>query len=241
LVLVVGVIVWLVVRSPPPDAESASKAARESSIAVARHAPNPMSYVTARTDTQNAANVSELITAYGVWASRSDTLAARKAIVKTLLGHANIHVGVEALLTAVDSDSTPRDQDPMWGELVSRLGNLWDAVTFRYGRDLVQIEARPKPRDLVLESLTTIRPDRLADDQKPLLASDFIDMYASLKPDQKPAVDRAMAALAGKDIVEIMAGRGLAEGSQQLQLVVERQRQLDHIRRHPVREAPAEE
>jgi len=240
-VLVVGVIVWLAVRSPRSNGDSAPDEARQSSVAVARRTPDPMSYVTARADTQNAANVSELVAAYSVWASRSDALAARKAIVKALLGHANIHVGVEALLAAVDADPTPRDKDPMWGELVSGLGNLWDAVSFRYGRDLVQIESRPKAKDLVLESLTTIVPQRLADDQKPLLASDFIDLYASLKPDQKPAVDRAMAALAGKDIVEIMAGRGLAEGSQQLELVVERQRHLDQIRRHPVREAPAEE
>jgi malate/lactate dehydrogenase len=74
-----------------------------------------------------------------------------------------------------------------------------------------------------------------------LLASDLIDLYPNLSADQRPTVDRGLAALAGSDVVEIMAGRGLSEGSANLHLTRERARVLDDIRRHPVPEAPAEE
>lgn len=240
LAVVAAGVVWWAVRPPPPGPDTGRKAT-ETAAAAARGTMDPASYVTARADTQNSANLNELIVAYGVWASRSDATEARKSIVKALLSHGNLQVGLEALLTAVESDQTPREKDPMWPELVAKVGSVWDAVTFRYGRDLAQLESRPKPKDLVIESLAAVRPERLADDQKPLLASDFIDMYATLKQDQKPAVDRAMAALAGKDVVEIMAGRGLTEGSKQLELVVERDRTLEAIRNTRVRERPAEE
>jgi hypothetical protein len=200
-----------------------------------------MHYVATRADVTNANNVTELIAAYGAWARRGDALEARKAIVKALLSHDNLHVGLQALLAAVERDQTPRSNDPMWSALVTGVGRLWDAVSLRYGRDLVHLESRPKPRDLIIESLAEVRPEKLAEDQKPLLASELIDLYPNLQSDQKPPVDRALAALAGRDVVEILAGRGLAEGSQELELVAERDRALEQIRRAKIREAPAVE
>jgi hypothetical protein len=207
--------------------------------AAARAAPHPMRYVRARSDAESSANLEELIAAYDAWVSRADALEARRAIIKTLLGHPSLQVRLEALLRAVDADQTPREADPLWRDLVRAVAAGWDADNFKYGRDLVQIETRPKPRDLVLESLAALQVERLAPAQRPLLASDFIDLYASLKPDQKPAVDRALHALAGSDVVEILAGRGLREGGQ-LEVAAQRQRALDEARRHPVQEAPAE-
>jgi hypothetical protein len=217
-----------------------AETARSRGTAAARAAPDPMNYVRLRSDPQSSANLEELITAYDAWASRADALAARRAIIKTLLGHPSLPVRLEALLRAVEGDQTPREADPLWRELVREVAAQWDADTFKYGRDLVQIETRPKPKDLLLESLAALAPEKLAPAQKPLLASDFIDVYRSLKPDQKPAVDRALHALAGSDVVEILAGRGLGEGSH-LDVAAQRQRALDEIRRHPVAEAPAEE
>jgi hypothetical protein len=213
--------------------------ARGGRAAGARAAPDPMAYVRARSDASSSANLEELIAAYDAWVSRADALEARRTIVKTLLGHPNLQVRLEALLRAVEGDQTPREADPLWRDLVREVAAGWDAETFKYGRDLVQIETRPKPKDLVLESLAALQIDRLAPDQRPLLASDFIDLYATLKPDQKPAVDRALHGLAGSDVVEILAGRGLREGSH-LDVAVQRQRALDEAKRHPVQEAPPE-
>jgi hypothetical protein len=72
------------------------------------------------------------------------------------------------------------------------------------------------------------------------LAGDLIDLYPTLAPDQKPAVSKALQGLAGTDVVEILAGRGLGEG-QPLRAAVEKQQVLEQIRRNPVKERPPEE
>jgi hypothetical protein len=236
LVVGAGVVVWRLTRAPGPAVRAPSRTAG----AGARQAPDPMGYVLRRSDPRSAGNLEDLIQAYALWVSRADALEARRAIVRTLLGHPSLQVRLEALLRAVEADQTPKEQDPLWRDLVREVAALWDAESFRYGRDLVQIETRPKPKDLVLESLAAVDPNRLARDQRPLLASDFIDMYASLKPDQKPAVNQALHALAGNDVVEILAGRGLGEGSH-LDVAVQRRRALEEVKRHPVKEAPPEE
>jgi hypothetical protein len=207
----------------------------------ARRALDPMLYVRARSDINDSRNLSELVDAYSIWAPRPDALAARKAIVSTLLGHSSLPAGLEALLTAVDADKTARERDPLWRDLVRSVGDKWNSENFKHGRDLAQIETRQKPKDLVLESLAHLRPERLLASQKTDLASDFIDMFPSLKPDQKPAVNKALHDLAGNDVVEILAGRGITEDANYLHVVRERQRVLDEVKRNPVQEAPAEE
>jgi hypothetical protein len=226
-------------RPAPAPPQSAS--GNHSAMAVTRATADPMGFVALRKNVDNGDNVNDLIQAYGAWASRSDARDARVAIIDALLAHPHLSVGIAALLTAVELDPTARNNDPLWRDLVLKLAATWNALTLTHGRDLAQLETRPKARDLVIESLAETRPEKLADNQRPLLASDLIDLYPGLRPEQKPIVDRGLAALAGSDVVEIMAGRGLAEGSAQLHLARERARVLDDIRQHPVKEAPAEE
>jgi hypothetical protein len=173
--------------------------------------------------------VSELVAVYGKLAEVPATLEARRLIVKSLLEHPNITVGLQAVLAAVAADTTPKQQDPMWPHLVQGVASLWDAMTVAHGRDLVMLETRPKPRNLLLESLAQVAPQKLSDVQKAALVSDLIDLYPTLTPEEKPAVDRALAALGGPDLVEILAGRGLAEGSP-LKAAVEEQQALEATR-----------
>ncbi len=230
-------VLWFSLReSGPPDAARASADSAER----ARRAVDPVDYVALRTDVSNGRNLDDLVQAYGVWVSRPDAQTARRNIILALLDHRDRLAGLQALLIAVDRDPTPRTKDPLWPDLVRQVGKLWDAVTLQHVRDQVLIESRPRPKDLLLESLTEIPPDRLADEQRPLLAADLIDLYPSLAPDQKPAVSKALQALAGTDVVEILAGRGLGEG-QPLQAAVEKKQALEQIRRNPVKERPAEE
>ena len=226
--------------APLPRAEQARRG-HQSAAAVAQAAADPMDFVSERRNVESSTNVNDLIQAYGTWVSRPEARDARLAIVDTLLAHPHLSIGIAALLNAVELDTTPRDKDPLWRDLVRKLSASWNALTLSHGRDLAMLEERPKARNLVIESLAETRPETLSDDQRPLLASDLIDLYPNLSPDQRPTVDRGLAALAGSDVVEIMAGRGLSEGSAHLHLTRERARVLDDIRRHPVREAPAEE
>jgi len=230
-------VLWFNLRgSEPPDAARASADSAER----ARRAVDPVAYVALRTDVSNGRNLDDLVQAYGVWVSRPDAQTARRNIILALLDHRDRLAGLQALLIAVDRDPTPRTKDPLWPDLVRQVGKLWDAVTLQHGRDQVLIESRPRPKDLLLESLTEIPPDRLADEQRPLLAADLIDLYPSLTPDQKPAVSKALQALAGTDVVEILAGRALGEG-QPLQAAAEKKQVVEQIRRNPVKERPAEE
>jgi len=174
--------------------------------------------------------VSELVSTYAKLAAVPEAQEARALVVSSLLAHPNVTVGLQAVLAAVAADATPRQQDPMWPHLVKGVASVWDAVTIKHGRDLVMLETRPKPRDLLVESLAQVGPARLTDEQRAALVADLIDLYPTLRPEQKPAVDRALAGLGSTDLVEILGGRGLGEGSQ-LKAAVEERKALEATRR----------
>ena len=214
--------VWLFARGPAPQLDAARKQAAQAAaarnvvaeaLARLRLEPDPMAYVQARAGKEDTTALAELINAYAAWASRADALEARRAIVKQLVGNGNMKIGVEAMLKAVALDTTPRKQDPMWRDLVEGVGGLWDAVTVSWGRDLVHIETNPKTKDLLMESLANVTPQKIGPEQQNLLVADLIDLYPSATPDQKPALDKALTAMAGPDIVEILGRRGINEGS----------------------------
>jgi hypothetical protein len=221
---IAGGLVWLVRPSVPAPAPvgrgfPASPAPR------ATPAADPMNRVSRLVGREDPAAVSELIELYGKLASTPGSTETRKLAFHTLLALPNPLVGLEAGLAAAAADPAPRQQDPMWAFLVKEVAALWDAVTIEHGRDLVLIEQRPKPRDILLESLAEVSPGKLSDSQRAALAADFIDLYPQLKPEQKPAVDRALAALGGSDLIEILARRGLGEVSHLKAAVEERRAQ----------------
>jgi hypothetical protein len=201
------------------------RAAAESPARAAAATEDPMTQVSRLAGRQDPAAVSALIDLYGELASRPNALEARKLAFRTLLAYPNMLIGLQAALTAIASDQTPRQRDPMWPDLVQGIAALWDSVTIQHGRDLVMLEERPKPRDVLLESLAEVPPGKLSDSQRATLAADLIDLYPGIKPEQKPAIDRALAALGGSDLVEILARRGLAEESHLRAAVEERRAQ----------------
>jgi hypothetical protein len=99
---------------------------------------------------------------------------------------------------------------------VKEVSGLWNAMTIAWGRDLVHTETSAKTRDLLLESLANVSPANLGPDQQAMLVNDLIDLYPDATADQKPALDKALATMAGNDVVEIMHGRGINQGSQPL-------------------------
>jgi hypothetical protein len=188
-------------------------------------AGDPLARVSALAGREDPAAVSELIDLYGKLASVPSALEARKLAFRTLLAQPNVVVALQAAMAAIASDPTPRQQDPLWPFLVQGVAALWDAVTIEHGRDLVMIEQRPKPHDVLLESLAEVPPGKLSDSQRAALAADLIDLYPRLAPEQRPAVDRALAALGGSDLIEILARRGLGESSHLQAAIQERRAQ----------------
>jgi hypothetical protein len=122
-------------------------------------------------------------------------------------------MGMEALLKAVALDTTPRRQDPLWPDLVGGVAGMWNAVTIAWGRDVVHTESNPKTKDLLMESLAGVDPKKIGPEQQTLLVADLIDLYPYAAPDQKPALEKALAAMAGQDVVEILGRRGINQGS----------------------------
>jgi len=240
-----AVLGWRLTRGPVSvsenEADGEGGAAKSPAARAVARVPDPVAYVKQRAAQDDPTTINELVQAYGAWASRPDAREARTEIVNKLLAHPDIRVGLEALLTAVQSDQTPKPVDPMWPALVEAVAARWDAVTFPMGRDMVALEERGKAKDLLIDSLASVKPEKLADSQKPLLASDLIDMYAGLRPDQRPAVDKALNALAGPDIVKILHREGLTEGSTDLQIVADKKQAVESALRHPVPDKPAEE
>ncbi len=226
-VLALGAVtVWWLARGPVSSEKEirkrvvAERAARSAAfadlLARLRDEPDPMAFVQARAGRDDSEAMTDLIQAYAAWASRGDALDARRAIVKRFLEGQDLKGGVAALLKAVALDGTPRRQDPMWRDLVTGVAGLWNAMTIAWGRDLVHIETDPKTKDLLLESLAQVSPQKIGVEQQNLLVTDLIDLYPTATADQKPALNAAIAALAGPDVVEILNRRGINEGAVQL-------------------------
>ena len=225
-VLALGAItIWWLARGPVAEKEvrkrSVAEAAARSAafadlLAGLRAEPDPTAFVEARAGRDDSQAVSDLIQAYAAWASRGDALDARRAIVKRFLEGQDVKAGVAALFKAVALDTTPRRQDPMWRDLVTGVSGLWNAMTIAWGRDLVHIETDPKTKDLLLESLAQVSPKKIGAEQQNLLVTDLIDLYPTAAAEQKPALNAAIAAMAGPDVVEILNRRGINEGSVQI-------------------------
>jgi hypothetical protein len=221
-----AVAVWRLARGPravvDPTAlqraaeASAARGALAELFAKLNREPDPMAYAQARIGKDDTTALGELVNAYAAWASRGDALEARRLIVNRLLGHPEMKVGLEALLNAVAMDTTPRRQDPLWRDLVEGVGRQWNAMTIDWARDRLQLEANPKAKDLMLESLAGLPPDKITPAQQNGLVTDLIDSYPSTSADQKPALDKALRAMAGQDVVEILNQRGINQGSEPL-------------------------
>jgi len=220
-----AITIWWLARGPVAEkdvrkrtvAEAAARSAAFADLlAGLRAEPDPTAFVEARAGRDDSQAVSDLIQAYAAWASRGDALDARRAIVKRFLEGQDVKAGVAALFKAVALDTTPRRQDPMWRDLVTGVSGLWNAMTIAWGRDLVHIETDPKTKDLLLESLAQVSPKKIGAEQQNLLVTDLIDLYPTAAADQKPALNAAIAAMAGPDVVEILNRRGINEGSVQI-------------------------
>jgi hypothetical protein len=216
---------WLVSRGRPsgtPGDEAQADLRPSEEARTRARAVDPVGYVKLLAKSDDPATMNELMQVYSKWAAYPETVEARRLALATMLRNENAKVAMDAVLTAVEGDQTPRDQDPLWPDLVKGVSKLWNAMTFQVGRDQVYVDERAKPRDVLLESLAEADLQKLTDQQRSQLAADLIDLYPGLKASQRPAVDRQLVALAGTDVVDILAGRGIHNENSQLNIVAEK-------------------
>jgi hypothetical protein len=150
---------------------------------------------------------------YGALAGDPSALSARKLLLATLFGEKDISLKLSGVLSAVEADLTPPEKDPLWEQISRQLSELWKGDVATQAMDLVMAEARPRARRVLISSFvdlaTSERLRELTPDQRQTLTETMIDVAPHVAPGQKGEVGRALRALGGNDLADIMAGKGL--------------------------------
>ena len=73
-------------------------------------------------------------------------LNARRYLLASLLQEENLPKKLSSVLAAIEADSTPPEQDPLWPHLTESLAELWQGETATRAMDLVIAETRPRAR-----------------------------------------------------------------------------------------------
>jgi hypothetical protein len=184
------------------------------------------------------------VEAYRDWASESQALGARKLILATFFSEENVPTKLSNVLEAVQADPTPVERDPLWKFLVEQLSEVWEGETATRGMDLMVAEQRPRAKKALIASfahLAATQKERLDEQQGQKLTEYFIDLHQNIDRGQQEEVDRALRALSGNDVVEILNGRGLGSGDQKLDSEREYEQALAETQRTiaPAPEAPS--
>jgi len=154
-----------------------------------------------------------VVSEYAALAGDPSALSARKLLLATLFGEKDLSLKLSGVLAAVEADPTPPEKDPFWEQIASQVSELWKGDTATKGMDLVLAEARPRARRVLISSFvalaTSERLGELTPDQRQTLTETMVSVTPHVPPGQKSEVDRALRALGGNDLADIMAGKGL--------------------------------
>jgi hypothetical protein len=160
-----------------------------------------------------ARDPARVIEAYAAWASDSAALEARKALLNSLFREENLATKLSSVLAAIEADSTPAEQDPLWPYLTESLSELWQGDTATRAMDLVIAETRPRARRALVSSFanlaTSERLSELSPEQRQTLTETMIDIAPQVPATQKPEVIEALRRLGGNDLADIASGKGL--------------------------------
>jgi hypothetical protein len=172
----------------------------------------------ARTD--DAAGRMALVQRYGEWAADGDKLAAREQIIDALLAAGDRRQGLRSALDALALDASPIADDPMVGYLASHLAPLWtDPMLYRYGRDLLLVQAADKTRVALATSLAPYTahltdaqdPDRQA---RAWMTNDLVDVYAQSGEEARPFIMAAVTQVGGGDVALALANKAGGDATQ---------------------------
>jgi hypothetical protein len=154
-----------------------------------------------------------IVSEYRARAGDPSALSARKLLLAALFGEKDISLKLSGVLAAVEADPTPPEKDPLWEQIVRQVSELWKGEIATKGMDLVLAEARPRARRVLISSFvelaTSERLGELTPDQRQTLTETMLSVTPHVPDGQKGEVDRALRALGGNDLADIMAGKGL--------------------------------
>ena len=180
-------------------------------------------------------NTDAVIDAYAAWASDPAALNARKFLLASLFQEDNIPKKLSDVLAAIEADTTPPEKDPLWSELSASLSDLWQGETATRAMDLVLAETRPRARQALVASfahfINTDRVGQLSAEQRQTLTETLIDVAYRVPDRQRAELDPALRKLAGNDVADIVAGKGLGENDHELEGEREYRRSLEEARR----------
>src|SRR5262245_33777984 len=157
--------------------------------------------------------MSKIASEYAAMAGDPSALAARKLLLATLFSEKDLGQKLSGVLAAVEADPTPPEKDPLWEQISRQISELWKGEVATKGMDLVLAESRPRARRVLISSwvdlATSPRLGELTPDQRQTLTETMLSLTPHVPPGQKGEMDRALRALGGNDLADIMAGKGL--------------------------------
>jgi len=162
-------------------------------------------------------NPGVLIEAFAAWAADPRAQAKRRVLLGAMVAEPQPMTRLAELLAAAQASPLSLAADPLRRELVGAVSSVWTGPLVRRGRDLMFTEARPRARQVVIESFVELAlSDRVAGldaAQRSGLTSDFIDLYRQSGPDQRRDVVAVVRKLGGDDVAELLQGHGLGDSS----------------------------
>jgi hypothetical protein len=189
-------------------------APREDSEQAAAVSKNPSRLAEAKKLSQGGSEGTEpIVKAYAEWAGDPSALPERKLLLAALFAEQDIAKKLHGVLAAVEADPTPPEKDPLWERLTKQLADLWQGDVATKALDLTLAEKRPRARRALISSFAEVATsERLAEltpEQKQTLTETMIDVSLHVPPSQKTEMARALRALGGNDLADIVAGRGI--------------------------------
>jgi hypothetical protein len=157
-----------------------------------------------------------LVEAYADWATDRTAVEARRLLLNALLAPEAPGLKLSNVLSALDADSTPVEDDPLWSYAVDKIAGVWHGKTLTQGLDLMVAEPRERARRAVISSFAALvnsgRIGELDGNQRQTLTDHFIDGFRQLPSGQKSEVEQAIRKLAGNDAADILLGKGMGDG-----------------------------
>ena len=205
-----GTLYWVLalkgdrVGAPRDDSEEAATVSKN---------PSRMAEATRLSKGRSVEDTNKIVKAYGEWAGDPSALSERKLLLATLFAEQEIGKKLSGVLAAVEADPTPPEKDPLWERITKQLADLWKGDVATKALDLALVEKRPRARQAMISSFAEVATSqRLAEftpDQKQTLTETMIDVSPHVPPSQKTEMDRALRALGGNDLADIVAGKGI--------------------------------
>ncbi len=207
-----GILYWVLAREGNHRAHKRGDTEQAETSNVPQNASH-MAKAVALSKGRGLDATSQIVAEYGAMAGDPSALTARKLLLATLFAEKDIATKLSGVLAAIEADPTPPEKDPLWEQISRQLSELWTGDVATKGMDLVLAESRPRARRALISSYaalaTSPRLGELTPDQKQTLTETMLSVTPHVPPGQKAEMDRALRALGGNDLADIMAGKGL--------------------------------